>query len=82
MNEPPYGNPQGIKTCLSTLICHCEKPFDSLRIDSATKQSIRFFASLRMTPCVRLLRGVYTEQSECARNDGGNLVSSYREFPS
>jgi hypothetical protein len=32
----------------------------------ATKQSNRFFASLRMTLSVILLRGVYTEQSECA----------------
>jgi len=33
-----------------------------LRIDYATEQSIRFFASLRMTPCVRSLPGIYTER--------------------
>jgi len=43
---------------------------------------LRFLTVFGMTLCVRLLHGVYTERSECVRNDRLNAVASYRELSS
>ena len=51
------------------LSCRCEEPFGRLRVNSTMKQSDTKCHSELVSESKRLLRRVYTERSECARND-------------